>query len=152
VRLTKTPERYLAVRGERRELPYEALLACGRTSWTVGERVRVYRTANGTGGLAAESEDGGPATTDPVSSTTAGVFLATDHTDRTDRKQSVSDRRDYDVDHYVRVLREQFADRLSRAVTPEAFTAIVADPDQPSLFESSLEGAAPVLTPVGLRA
>ena len=121
VRLTKTPERYLAVRNERRELPYEALLASGRTSWTVGERVRVYRTANGGGGLAADSEDG---------------VRAVDRMDP----------RDYDIDHYVRVLREQFADRLSRALTPEAFAAIVADPDQPSLFESSLEGTAPVLT------
>ncbi len=119
VRLTKTPERYLAVRAERRELPYEALLANGRTAWTLGERVRVYRTAAGTGGLAVDSEDGAHCQADP---------------------------RDYDIDHYVRVLREHFADRLCRALTPEAFLAVVADPDQPSLFAASLEDAAPVLT------
>ncbi len=121
VRLTKTPERYLAVRSERRELPYEALLANGRTAWSVGERIRVYRTASGTGGLAVDSEDDA-------------------------RPGEDADPRDYDVEHYVRVLREHFADRLARALTPEAFLAVVADPDRPSLFASSLDGAAPVLT------
>jgi DNA polymerase elongation subunit (family B) len=121
VRLTKRPEQYLAVRGERRELPYEALLACGRTTWTVGERVRVYRTANGAGGLAEDSEDGV-------------------------RSREGADPRDYDVEHYVRILREQFAGRLARALTPEAFAAVIADPDRPTLFGVSLESAAPMLT------
>jgi hypothetical protein len=121
VRLTKTPEAYLAVRAERRELTYEALLAAGRTSWTVGERVRVYRTATGGGGVATDTEDGL-------------------------RAQEETDPRDYDIEHYVRVLREQFANRLSRALTPDAFMAVIADPDRPSLFQSSLDGAAPVLT------
>ena len=49
VRLSKTPEQYLATRESRRELSYEALLANGRTSWTSGERVRVYRTQSGRG-------------------------------------------------------------------------------------------------------
>ena len=118
VRLTKTPERYLAVRSERRELPYEALLANGRTAWSVGERIRVYRTASGTGGLAVDSEDDA-------------------------RPGEAADPRDYDVEHYVRVLRDHFADRLARALTPEAFLAVVADPDRPSLFASSLDGACP---------
>ncbi|MEP7000361.1 MAG: DNA polymerase domain-containing protein, partial [bacterium] len=43
VRLTKTPTQYLEVRDTRRELSYEALLASGRTTWSVGDRVRVYR-------------------------------------------------------------------------------------------------------------
>ena len=38
VRLTKTSEQYLATRQARRELAYEALLANGRTGWSVGER------------------------------------------------------------------------------------------------------------------
>src|SRR5205085_443611 len=33
VRLTKTPERYEATREQRRELPYEAMLASGRPRW-----------------------------------------------------------------------------------------------------------------------
>ena len=54
VRLTKTPERYLEARGSRRELAYEALLASGRTAWSVGDKVRVYRVSGGTGGVVVE--------------------------------------------------------------------------------------------------
>jgi DNA polymerase I len=56
------------------------------------------------------------------------------------------DPRDYDVEHYVRQLRDNFASRLARGIAPEDFLAIVADPDQPSLFERSLAGARPTLT------
>src|ERR1700730_8492429 len=74
------------------ELPYEAMLASGRTSWGVGDRIRVYRTKSGSGGVIQESEDETVAT-----ETTNG--------------------RDYDVDHYARLLRETFAARLTRAFT-----------------------------------
>jgi DNA polymerase elongation subunit (family B) len=121
VRLTKTPARYLASREQRRELTYEALLASGRTTWIAGERIRVYRTSDGGAGLVPEAEDGA-------------------------RAQGALDPRDYDVDHYVRVLRESFADRLARALRPEHFVAIVADPEQPSLFDAQLESAGAVLT------
>jgi DNA polymerase elongation subunit (family B) len=124
VRLTRTPEGYLAIRETRRELPYEALLSSGKTSWTPGERIRVYRTSGGSGGLVGDSED--------------GVRAAGD-----------SDRRDYDVEHYITVLRDTFAARLARALTPEDFAAIVADPEQPSLFEPSLADCATVLTRLG---
>ena len=39
VRLTRTEEEYLAIRGQRRELPYEAVLGSDRPHWTAGERV-----------------------------------------------------------------------------------------------------------------
>jgi DNA polymerase I len=121
VRLTKTPERYLAVRDRRRELTYEAMLAAGRTSWTVGERVRVYKTCTGYGGIVSDAEDGA-------------------------RLGDAPDGRDYDAEHYVRVLRENFAERLARALRPEHFAAIVSDPEQPSLFDESLRDAATILT------
>jgi hypothetical protein len=38
------------------------------------------------------------------------------------------------IDHYARVLRDNFAARLERAFTPEDFAAIFADPGQLSLF------------------
>jgi DNA polymerase I len=123
VRLTKSAARYLERRDRRRELTYEALLASGRTNWVVGERIRVYRTMNGSGGVVLEAEDGS-------------------------RAQEAIDPRDYDVEHYVRVLRENFAERLSRALKPEHFAAIVTDPEQPSLFDAMLDSAAPVLTPL----
>jgi len=119
VRLTKTPVQYIASREKRRELPYEAMLASGRASWSAGDRARVYRTSSGQGKVVTEPDDGPEGAADP---------------------------RDYDVDHYVRVLRESFAVRLARAFTGEDFAAIFADPDQPSLFEPSIETIRPILT------
>ena len=43
-RLAKPPATYLATRARLREAPYEALLGAGRRTWTVGERVRYYRS------------------------------------------------------------------------------------------------------------
>jgi len=57
VRLTKTADAYLAVRESRRELTYEALLASGRTRWSLGERVRVYRTQSGSGNVVPDPDD-----------------------------------------------------------------------------------------------
>jgi len=120
VRLTKTPVEYLATRESRRELPYEAMLANGRTHWSVGDRVRVYRTRSGSGGMIEEGED--------------------------DMAGEGADRRDYDVNHYARVLRETFAARLERAFAPEDYEAIFADPEQMWLFAPAVESIRPVLT------
>jgi DNA polymerase, archaea type len=109
VRLTKTSAEYVAVRESRRELPYEAMLASGRTLWNVGDRVRVYRKRNSGCGLLEESDDG--------------------HVDL-----SNVDHRDYDIDHYARQLRQTFAARFASAFTPADFEAVFADPDQMSLF------------------
>jgi DNA polymerase, archaea type len=121
VRLTKTPARYHAMRETRRELTYEAILASGRTSWATGERVRVYRTDSGSGNIVSEP-------------------------DRIDAGSEPADRRDYDVEHYVRVLRDTFAARLARAFTPDDYAAVFADPEQPSLFASGLGAVRPTLT------
>ncbi len=100
-----------AVRDERRELAYEAMLASGRRSWNAGERVRVYRTSRGSGRLVGED-----------------------------------DPRDYDVEHYVRVLRDTFAERLARAFTPDDFDAVFDDPAQLSLFPRPLDRVQTILT------
>jgi DNA polymerase elongation subunit (family B) len=109
VRLTKTAAEYFAVRENRRELPYEAMLASGRTSWSVGDRIRVYRKRNGGCGLLEEFDDG------QIVTGSAGD-------------------RDYDVDHYARQLRQTFASRLACAFSPADYEAVFADPDQMSLF------------------
>jgi DNA polymerase elongation subunit (family B) len=114
VRLTKTAEEYLAARGARRELPYEALLAAGRERWALGEKVRVYRAAGGRAGLHDEDRPGDP--------------------------------RDYDVEYYVRLLRETYAARLARALTAEDFAAVFAPPEQPALFPPRLDEVRTVLT------
>jgi len=109
VRLTKTPAQYLRIRDARRELPYEAMLSSGRTSWSVGDRIRVYRAKSGSGRVIEESDD---------------ETLA----------DQTADCRDYDVDHYARLLRETFAARLACAFTPDDFETLFADPEQMSLF------------------
>jgi DNA polymerase elongation subunit (family B) len=125
VRLSKSPAAYAAVRGERRELPYEAMLAAGRHDWAPGERVRVYRASGGRAGLLVDHE-------------------------REDMDEDdvapVGDPRDYDVEYYVRLLRTTFAARLERALTPDDFATIFADPEQPTLFDASLAQARPILT------
>jgi len=118
VRLTKAPEEYLATRAKRRELPYEALLGTGQTTWSVGDRIRVYRKQNGESGLVAPSE------ADAVT----------------------SEHRDYDIDHYVRLLRTTYAERLARAFTPEDFATVFADANQLSLFAPSIQSIRPMLT------
>jgi DNA polymerase elongation subunit (family B) len=118
VRLTKSPAKYAETRENRREFAYEALLASGRTSWRVGERVRVYRTRGGGGAVVPSPDDAVAESADP---------------------------RDYDVDHYGRLLRDTFAARLARALTPTDFAAVFADPDQLNLFAPSTDAMHPVL-------
>jgi hypothetical protein len=113
VRLTKTPAKYLETRARRRELPYEALLAGGRTEWKVGERIRVYRTRTGSAVVG-----------DP----------------------DLPDRRDYDVEHYLTVLRDTFAARLARALRPGDGAALFDDPAQLSLVPPAFESMRTILT------
>jgi hypothetical protein len=101
-------------------------LRSGRTTWTAGERVRVYRTAGGEAGLLTE------------------VDLDDDRDAGPDR--AAGDRRDYDVEYYTRLLRETFAARMARALTPAAFSSLFSDPDQPSLFEIPPASVRPILT------
>jgi DNA polymerase, archaea type len=120
VRLTKSPDKYAETREARRELAYEAMLAGGRTAWRVGERVRIYRTQGGGGAVVPSADDAAPGT-------------------------APADPRDYDVDHYARVLRDTYAARLARALAPDDFAAVFASPDQLSLFAPSIAAMRPVL-------
>ena len=118
VRLTKSPTEYAESREKRRELPYEAMLASGHTTWSVGERVRVYRSAKGEGRTI----------------------------DTPDDDTMAPDPRDYDVEYYVRLLRDSYAERLARAFTPRDFDIVFAHPDQLALFVSPVEDVKPILT------
>jgi DNA polymerase, archaea type len=120
VRLTKSPAKYAETRATRRELPYEAMLASGRTTWRVGEKVRVYRKEGG-GAAVIQPED------EPPNATRS------------------SEPRDYDITHYARVLRTTFAARLSRALAPGDFEAVFGEPDQLSLFPRAFSSMRPVL-------
>jgi DNA polymerase elongation subunit (family B) len=118
VRLTKTPAEYIESRQARRELAYEAVLASGRTSWRAGERVRVYRTQTGPGGVVPDDE-----------------------------RPDGPDPRDYHVEHYARLLHDTFATRLARALTPHDFALVFADPEQLPLFDAPAT-MRPILTPL----
>jgi len=96
------------------------MLASGREHWHVGDKVRVYRTRTGQAAVAPEVDEEG----------------ATD----------IGDPRDYDVPHYERLLRDNFAVRLQRAFTPNDYAVVFGDPDQTSLFAPPLEAIQPVLT------
>jgi DNA polymerase I len=124
-RLTKTPEQYRALRAQRRELTYEAVLASGQTQWRVGDHVRVYRATGGRAALLGAADD-----LDATSGEDPGA----------------SDARDYDSAYYARLLRDTFATRLVRAFTPDDFARVFADPEQPSLFDRELSDVRPVLT------
>ncbi len=117
VRLTKSPAEYMETRESRRELTYEAMLATGRTHWSVGDRVRVYRVRGGSGGVV----------TDPSET------------------EAPPDLRDYDADHYVRLLHDTFASRLARAFDPGDFATVFAEPEQLSLFAPQLSTIHPRL-------
>jgi DNA polymerase elongation subunit (family B) len=119
VRLTKTPEEYFATRENRRELAYEALIATGRRAWTPGDRLRVYRMKGGTGAVVADPED--------------------------DLESNTSDPRDYDVEWYVRLLRETYAARMMRAFTMDDYAAVFPHPDQLTLFAPPIEGVRTIL-------
>ncbi|HEU4724951.1 MAG TPA: DNA polymerase domain-containing protein, partial [Candidatus Eisenbacteria bacterium] len=118
VRLTKTPSQYRVSRESRREHSYEAMLAADRPRWRSGERVRVFRARDGATRLAA---------------------------DRTEPAEGASDLRDYDVEHYLRVLKGTYVSRLARAFTPADFATLFADPEQPSLFPTAYGEIRPVL-------
>jgi DNA polymerase elongation subunit (family B) len=62
-----------------------------------------------------------------------------------DPDENAIDPRDYDVEHYMRILRDTFAARLERAFTVEDYAAVFADPDQLTLFGPSIDDIRPVL-------
>jgi DNA polymerase elongation subunit (family B) len=129
-RLTKTPEQYRDVRASRREFVYEALIDSGVAQWRVGQRVRVYRAIGGRPALL-------PSDLEQSASAFEGTPMPT---------ASAEDPRDYDAEYYVDTLRANFATRLDRALEPEHFDLVFADPRQPSLFTPLLATARPRLT------
>jgi DNA polymerase I len=122
VRLTKSPAEYFETRENRRELAYEAMLASERRTWEVGARVRVYRATGG------------------------GAALVRDPDDDLTGAHDADDPRDYDVEHYVRLLRDTYAARLARAFSPDDYATLFADPNQLSLFATPIEEIRPILT------
>ncbi len=141
VRLSKTPEAYHASRATHPEPQYEALLNAGRTRWFPGERVRFYRSqAKKYVWLPEETEEAaignewGEDGEDEDESIESSVSSL---------REEVANRRDYDVDHYLRVLVTSYAARLRKAFTPDDFTQLFRMEEQPGLFDMPIEDIQP---------
>jgi DNA polymerase I len=156
VRLSKTPEAYLASRAAHPEPQYEALLAAGRTQWSPGERVRFYRMRGGAYVWLPEEADEAPAASRwkpeaeedgaeeelapavPTSSDTAQQANTP-----SSRRETIADRRDYDVDHYLQVLVTSYAARLRKAFAPDDFEQLFRPDGQTGLFDRPIEHIQP---------
>lgn len=138
VRLSKTPEAYLAMRATHTEPQYEALLDAGRTRWFPGERVRYYRNRNKKYiWLPDETEE-----------TSLHNNWSAESGQKKDEKsaaqqESVADRHDYDVEHYVQVLVSSYAARLRKAFSVEDFAQLFRL-DQPGLFDQPIDTIQPL--------
>jgi len=136
VRLSKSPQDYLAARTAHSEGPYEALLAAGRRQWSVGERVRTYRTQTGAYRWLPEEREEAPLSLeeqDEGEGLDAGNILVPTQTTPMDEQ------RDYDVDLYARLLLTSYASRLAVAFTAEDFGQLFRIDGQMSLFDKPLE-------------
>ena len=139
VRLSKTPEAYNASRTTHPEPQYEALLNAGRVRWFPGERVRFYRSqAKKYVWLPEETEEAAIGNEwsegdedEDIESTASSL------------REEVANRRDYDVDHYLRVLVTSYAARLRKAFTPDDFTQLFRMEEQPGLFDTPIENIQP---------
>jgi DNA polymerase, archaea type len=146
VRLSKTPEAYLSARSGHSEQAYEALLAAGRAKWTPGERVRFYRSLSGLSvWVPDESEE---------------IIIGDDQ--EAEAKEhgrkpheallplhpgDVKSRRDYDLEHYLRVLVTSYASRLRKAYATEDFEQLFRPDEQLGLFDRPVEQ----IQPIGIR-
>jgi len=137
-RLSKTPEEYQASRTRLREASYEALLAAGRTTWRVGERIRFYKAAGGTAALL-------PDTSDELSGDTGEEDTDEERGLPTDEpRENPVDRHDYDVAHYLQVLLTSYVGRLRKAFAPEDFDQIFRPDAQLGLFDRPIETIQPL--------
>jgi DNA polymerase elongation subunit (family B) len=136
-RLTKTPAEYQAMRGQRHEAPYEALLSARRADWDVGEEVRYYRAGGGRyvwlpGDTTAppEERDAGE---EPEEGSAAGAAAGT-----------AAGQRDYDRAHYLRVLQTSYVARLRKAFRPDDFAQLFRADGQGGLFDRPISQIEPV--------
>jgi len=137
MRLSKDSKTYLAKRAKHTEAQYEALLAAGRTQWRAGERVRFYRAQHGAPvWLPDEADDASPISEDEdtgeIEGSEESLFSAPS-------AAPLTDRRDYDSEHYVRVLRGSYAERLRVVFEAEDFSQLFRLDAQTGLFDRPIE-------------
>jgi DNA polymerase elongation subunit (family B) len=134
VRLSKTPQAYLAARISHQEPAYEALLAAGRKQWTPGERVRFYRSSNkGYVWLPDETEEA--PISDDWRARANNTQSAPTPPPPTPRHADVAERHDYDSEYYIRLLTTSYAGRLRKAFAADDFEQLFRSDAQLSLFD-----------------
>src|SRR6266571_4213122 len=142
VRLSKTPEEYRASRADHPEPQYEVLLSAGRTRWFPGERVRFYRSMEGKYAWLPEESEEAPLTSEWGTET--GSFEREPGAEALPAPPDApTDLRNYDVEHYLRVLVTSYAARLRKAFAPDDFAQLFRLDDQLGLFDRPLEGIQP---------
>ena len=137
MRLSKDSKPYLATRAKHTEAQYEALLAAGRTQWRAGERVRFYRAQHGSPvWLPDEADDASPISdeedVDEIEGSVEPLFSAAS-------AAPLIERRDYDSEHYVRVLLHSYAERLRVVFEAEDFSQLFRLESQRGLFDRPIE-------------
>jgi DNA polymerase elongation subunit (family B) len=137
MRLSKDSKTYLAKRAKHTEAQYEALLAAGRKQWRAGERVRFYRAPQGVPvWLPDEADDASPISeeeeADEVEASEESLFTAPSTI-------PLNDRKDYDSEHYLRILRDSYAERLRVIFEAEDFSQLFRLDGQVGLFDRSIE-------------
>jgi DNA polymerase elongation subunit (family B) len=138
MRLSKDSKTYLAKRAKHTEAQYEALLAAGRKQWRAGERVRFYRSQQGVPvWLPDEADDASPISdeeeADEVEENEETLFSVAS------TAPSLTDRRDYDIEHYLRILRDSYAERLRVVFEAEDFSQLFRLDGQQGLFDRPIE-------------
>ena len=108
------------------------------SSGVAGERVRFYRSQQGVPvWLPDEADDASPISeeeeeTDEVEASEESLFSIPSTTPLTDQ-------RDYDSEHYVRVLRDSYAERLRVVFEAEDFSQLFRLDGQQGLFDRPIE-------------
>ena len=137
MRLSKDSKTYLAKRAKHTEAQYEALLAAGRKQWRAGERVRFYRAPQGVPvWLPDEADDASPISDEEEADEVEAseqMLLSAPST------APLTDRRDYDSEHYLRILRDSYAERLRVVFEAEDFSQLFRLDGQQGLFDRPVE-------------
>ena len=133
VRLSKTPETYYASRSTHQEPAYEALIRAGRTYWHPGERVRFYRTS-GKGYIWLPDENEEASVSNGWRTGSDGERQSNNPGEEV-RRTDLIERRDYDVEYYIRLLTSSYAARLRKAFAPSDFEQLFRSNTQLTLFD-----------------
>lgn len=133
MRLSKSPETYLANRRRLREAPYEALLNAGRQQWRAGQKIRCYRTTNGYAWLPDDDDENQDAGDEHDDEQATAIYQGVERS--TPAPSSNATLPAYDSNYYVQQLLNSYAERLRKAFRPADFEQLFRLDTQLGLFD-----------------